>query len=952
MHIPYVLRSEAAGTAFPLKHAARALLLSAAFVTLAFGQARPGNGGGGGGNVNIGPGGGTVTGPGGGTITIGPGGGINIGPGAGGGAATTGPRIVTDPGILVGETSQATVVATGTTTAAAPPTSGATGGSGSTSGTTYQWAISGGRITSDPTRASVSYVAESAGTVSLSVVIITNGVAQSTSLEVTAISPTAAGTITATEKVTTGASTVSATVPAAQNNDRTFRWNVSSGAITGGQGTNRITVRAGAPGLIEVTCAVTLQRLATATLRAFVVVTGDGPDTALTIKNGSGGGTYPGGSRVDIFADPPPPGQVFDKWTGNTEVLGPNALLASLAHTIATVSNTPATLTATYKPAPPWTPTVVNNFNPIAQGSPNGTTLAYHIPANPQGLVILLHETGSNAASWFTSPEQLTLMRDLVAANYGVAALNSANRVSGAWSVVGALASNPDASTLAAALAKFGADDALAANKPVFLLGIGSGAEAAIRFADQLVTSSPPRPIKGAILYCSTGSSTLAATSRVPQFFALAANDQVIGVTGNTAARDNSQLLAGRGVATAVVSNGPSPVLPARFRMLGLDNTAFTDADAQAVWDAVKKGGFLDGNNYVKGVPVAATLRAALPAAYQTRSADVVAQLAVAYAAQEFYSDANARVINFLNNRVTDAPGPTPGRLVNLSTRGKLDFLGDAFTLGFTLTGTQRAQLLIRGIGPTLARFGLPGALGAPRLEINQGSTLVATNEGWDKGANPAQIAAAASAVGAFPLAAGSPDTAVLLTLDPGSYTATIRGLGGTVGDVLAEVYDVSRNSTRLTNLSTLGRVSSEGELVIPGIVVAGNNPRTLVVRAVGPGLSDVGFSADAVLGNPRISILTTVNGVSQTVATNNNWTQATGSGDAATLSAVFPAVGAFPLKTTNGDAAILDALAPGTYTLQAGAQPLPTVTTEQGPVTIVAPNQVGSVLVEIYEVP
>jgi hypothetical protein len=57
--------------------------------------------------------------------------------------------------------------------------------------------------------------------------------------------------------------------------------------------------------------------------------------------------------------------------------------------------------------------------------------------------------------------------------------------------------------------------------------------------------------------------------------------------------------------------------------------------------------------------------------------------------------------------------------------------------------------------------------------------------------------------------------------------------------------------------------------------------------------------------------------------------------------------VGAFPLRAAS-DAALLSALAPGSYTLQAGAAPLP----PQPPANFVAPSATGSVLVEVYEVP
>jgi hypothetical protein len=307
-------------------------------------------------------------------------------------------------------------------------------------------------------------------------------------------------------------------------------------------------------------------------------------------------------------------------------------------------------------------------------------------------------------------------------------------------------------------------------------------------------------------------------------------------------------------------------------------------------------------------------------------------------------------VINFLAGRVANNPGPTPGRLVNLSTRSKLTYVGDSFAIGFNLVsanGTDRATLLVRGIGPALAKFGLPTAVPAPRLEINDSTgRLVASNERWDAPggtATAAQITAAAASVGAFALATGDLDTAVLLSnLAPGSYTATIKGVNGSIGDVLAEVYDVSKNATRLTNLSTLAKIAEDGDFLIPGIVIQGANPRTLVVRAVGPGLSDFGLPAAAILTDPRISVL---NAAGATVDTNNNWTQ----GGAATLTAVFPAVGAFPLKTTNAaDAALVTALTAGNFTLQAGAAPVPA----NLPAGTTAPNPTGSVLVEVYEVP
>jgi hypothetical protein len=120
---------------------------------------------------------------------------------------------------------------------------------------------------------------------------------------------------------------------------------------------------------------------------------------------------------------------------------------------------------------------------------------------------------------------------------------------------------------------------------------------------------------------------------------------------------------------------------------------------------------------------------------------------------------------------------------------------------GFVIGGTQPATLLIRGIGPALAGFGLTGTLAAPVLSLQNlsNSTVVATSTGWGNppagkvpvaGASVRQATAAdMGAVGAFALTAGSADCAMVVTLPPGQYTAEVSGATGTTGTALAEVY-------------------------------------------------------------------------------------------------------------------------------------------------------------------
>ena len=155
----------------------------------------------------------------------------------------------------------------------------------------------------------------------LAVVVTVGGNTINPTLEVTAVAGAAAGAITAPASAPSGDAPVTASVPPAENGDRTFRWTVGGGAtLVSGQGTNTITFRPGAAGLKLVTCTVNLRNLVNVPLRAYLVAAGTGAPVALTVNAGPGGGTYPAGPRVDVLAHPPAPG---------TEAASPHQLGAS-----------------------------------------------------------------------------------------------------------------------------------------------------------------------------------------------------------------------------------------------------------------------------------------------------------------------------------------------------------------------------------------------------------------------------------------------------------------------------------------------------------------------------------------------------------------------------------------------------------------------------------------------
>jgi hypothetical protein len=110
-------------------------------------------------------------------------------------------------------------------------------------------------------------------------------------------------------------------------------------------------------------------------------------------------------------------------------------------------------------------------------------------------------------------------------------------------------------------------------------------------------------------------------------------------------------------------------------------------------------------------------------------------------------------------------------------------------TAGFVVSGNAPEQVLIRGIGPTLAQFGVTGVLASPQLVLFDGSgNKLATNSGWG---GSAALTNVFTQVGAFALPAGSNDAAMVMTLAPGPYTAEVSGLNGSSGVALVEIYEV-----------------------------------------------------------------------------------------------------------------------------------------------------------------
>jgi CubicO group peptidase (beta-lactamase class C family) len=252
--------------------------------------------------------------------------------------------------------------------------------------------------------------------------------------------------------------------------------------------------------------------------------------------------------------------------------------------------------------------------------------------------------------------------------------------------------------------------------------------------------------------------------------------------------------------------------------------------------------------------------------------------------------------------------------LANLSVRAAMA-VGQTLIVGFVVDGGAK-PILVRAAGPVLNQYGLTGVVD-PQLKLfTGGGTQVAANDNWD-----AALASTFTTLGAFPFDANSKDAALLQTINgPHSAQATATG----AGTLLVEAYDAGPNDGRkLVNLSTRFQVGTGDNILIAGFVLSGTGTRQLLIRAVGPTLTNYGVTG--VLADPQLSVFDG----GTPIASNNDWSSP--------LSATFTTLGAFALNAGSKDAALVVTLQAGkAYSVQVSG----------------VGNTTGEALVEIYLMP
>lgn len=370
----------------------------------------------------------------------------------------------------------------------------------------------------------------------------------------------------------------------------------------------------------------------------------DAQTVQLSVVNGSSSPLVSPGQTVHVWANVHLPGQVFEQWEGNSELLtDPLA-----AHTTLVMPARKVELVARFKPAADWTPN---------QERINGSRVFSYFPQPYRGVITLYHGSGGSATSWVDgrgAPENLRFCRDAVAAGFAIVATESQNRVDKQWSNRGT--NNIDVENIRTILETFKARGEMRPDTPVFAVGMSNGGG-----FSPLV--SAVLGFRATAIFCAAGYDSVIEQTQVPTIWCLAENDRVVD---NAEAITNFGVLSGRKIPAELYTNGPSPVFPLRFARI----EGMSEADSTEFYTRLKTNGFLDDQDFLKESPAISNWERLL-GEYTPFRNGIEDELSVCHASHKFFSDFNHKVRLFFQRAATgDTESPVVSQV--RTSKGKV----------------------------------------------------------------------------------------------------------------------------------------------------------------------------------------------------------------------------------------------------------------------------------------
>lgn len=520
---------------------------------------------------------------------------------------------------------------------------------------------------------------------------------------------------------------------------------------------------------------------------------------ALTVNKGDGDGLYTPGEQAFVWANPydeevasravVEPSQVadtvrvFDRWIGDVEQLqDPFAMRTSLV-----MPGTPVSITAQYKDAPRWAPSRVISY----------------LPPNHRGVIFILHGRGNCGTSCLIEETAVhNFMDTALAESYGVVLVDAIDRRGDSWDVTASPTQNVDMGRVAAVYKDLVAKGRLSAADPIYMLGISAGGVFASLF-DQTAQDQLGIPVDAMALFVSPGSADVMPTTTIPTFFVLAENDRTNDGALNELALWHHNVLLDRGVPSQLWVQAATPLHPNSFWAI----EGLSQADSDAIFQALKSGGLLDEQNFLLQHPDDSNWQLQLPVAYLSNvyQNSIQGQLLAAYAGHSFFSDYNHKILSFFANpstEVTIAPSITgfeptlgsPGTLVTIS--------GENF-VGVTDVSFNGVSATVHGDTPTSLLVSVPAG-------ATTGSISITNSVG------------SAISVGDFQVLAAPELTGITPTRGPVGTSVTLSGSG-------------LSGTTSVTIGGVPADFSQDSDQQITAVVPAGAS-RFSVVRVTTPG--------------------------------------------------------------------------------------------------------------------
>lgn len=226
---------------------------------------------------------------------------------------------------------------------------------------------------------------------------------------------------------------------------------------------------------------------------------------------------------------------------------------------------------------------------------------------------------------------------------------------------------------------------------------------------------------------------------------------------------------------------------------------------------------------------------------------------------------------------------------------------GDSIAIGgFVIEGNTQKCVIVQGLGPSVGVNG-ETLLADPVLTLKSGLSTIAQNDNWQDQDNPGDDQVIEN-LGRAP--GDILEAAIYKCLDPGAYTVLLTGYLNTTGVGIVAVYDADDGASYLKNIATRSWVGTGNLISIAGFVIAGDTPKKILVRGLGPSMESKFPPDSPLLWDPQVKLYKG----STLIGTNDNW------GDAANVAEIAALAPPLPPKHEK-EPAILMILEPGLYT-------------------------------------